>query len=54
MFSPGPWRGTSDTQSKLVEVGFGGLVQLLLKMSNDGMGRTFEPEQLLETGESSV
>lgn len=41
----------SNVQSKLVEVGFGGLVQLFLQMSEDGMGRMFEPEQLLQTGE---
>lgn len=38
-------------QSKLVEVGFGGLVQLFLKISSDGMGKLFDPEHLLETGQ---
>lgn len=37
-------------QSKLVEVGFEGLVQLFLKMSKDGAGRSFDPDQLLESG----
>jgi hypothetical protein len=41
-----------NAQSKLVEVGFGGLVQLFLQMSEDGMGRMFEPEQLLQAGGS--
>ncbi|KAL7423726.1 exocyst complex component exo70 [Cryptotrichosporon argae] len=36
--------------SRLVEVGFGGLVQLFLQLNKDGLGRTFEPEALVANG----
>jgi len=39
------------TQSKLVEIGFSGMTSLFLKISKDGMGRTFEGDTLLQSGE---
>ncbi|ORY27086.1 Cullin repeat-like-containing domain protein [Naematelia encephala] len=36
--------------SKLVEIGFSGMTDLFLKISREGMGRTFDPDQLLESG----
>jgi hypothetical protein len=44
----------SDFQSKLVEVGFGGLVQLFLKISKEGSARSFDPAHLLESGMSGI
>lgn len=37
-------------KSKLVEVGFGGLVALFLKLSNEGVNKPFDPEHFLEAG----
>jgi hypothetical protein len=41
-------------QSKMVEVGFRELLQLFLKLSKEGMGRTFDPDTLLTSGESAI
>jgi hypothetical protein len=40
-------------QSKMVEVGFRELLQLFLRLSKEGMGRTFDPDTLLASGESA-
>ncbi|ORX34454.1 Cullin repeat-like-containing domain protein [Kockovaella imperatae] len=36
--------------SRLVEVGFQGLVQLFIKQSREGQGRMFEPDSILQNG----
>ena len=41
-------------QSRVVEIGFQGLVQLFVKQSREGMGRMFEPETLLEHGKFAL
>lgn len=38
-------------QSKLVEIGFSGLMQLLLKLVQDGTGKTCDPENMIRHGE---
>ena len=37
--------------SALAEMGFAGLVTLFLKTTGDGMGRTFDADALLSSGE---
>jgi hypothetical protein len=43
-------KGADDIQSKLVEVGFSGLMQLFLKLAREGTGKTCDPDSMIRQG----